>query len=72
MSAGRAYKAPEGITSISVGGQHFNVVDGIVTVPDDHDDAILRSNGFTPVAVEPAVETKEAVASITDLHKDGE
>lgn len=32
------YKAPKGVTSISIGGEQFNVGDdGCITVPDDGD-----------------------------------
>lgn len=44
------YKAPEGVTSINVGGEQFDVDDlGHITVPADGNYAVLvASHGFVP------------------------
>lgn len=46
------YKAPEGCTGISVGGEQFNVDEkGHIKVPDNGDyHALLAPHGFVPVA----------------------
>jgi hypothetical protein len=65
MKTTRTYKAPAGVDSISVGGQHFTVVDGTIEVPIGHEDSILRGNGFTPVDDD----VKQGLATADDLHK---
>ena len=47
------YKAPEGCSGISVGGEQFNTDEqGFITVPDNGDyHAMLEPHGFTPESI---------------------
>lgn len=60
------FKGPEGITSVSVGGEEFNVdKDGCISVPDSIEGAhvALASHGFVGVA-DPAAEKAAAKAAV--------
>lgn len=47
------YKAPEGCSGISVGGEQFNTDEqGFITVPDNGDyHAMLEPHGFAPESI---------------------
>lgn len=59
------FKGPENTTSISVGGECFNVgEDGLIETPDNGNYAsLLAPHGFEQVAAEPATEAKAPKAA---------
>lgn len=60
----RKYTAPLGATSITIGGETFEVKKGIVTVDEAVSHADLISHGYVPEGEEPV-----AAASVADLRE---
>lgn len=54
------FKCPSGLSAVSIGGETFNVVDGIIETPDEGNYAgFLAPHGVTPLIEEPAQDNAE-------------